>query len=448
MPGTASYVFAHAAGATGLPLPRWLLAWLLASAVALGFVALRLGETGRTAPGPAAPAGAGPGATAGRPGRAARAGFVVARVLGLALFVTVFVIAAVGIDDPSSNVAPVAVLVVFYIGAQVASALVGDVYWALNPFDTLARLSPGPDRDERPSGTGGDSSDGPWWTAAALLGSFVWFVRCWPEQYPPGPRALAVYLAAYTVVVLAGAAVWGRAWIRRGEGFGALFGLLAYLAPVGRDPVTGRWRLRSPLRGLRLLRATPGLVAVAVVYLGGVGFDGLSGTAWWVDVVGARQGWGLRLVQTVGLMWSVAVVAAVYLGACRMIARMAGQDPAPVALRFGAVLVPIGLAWTFVHDLVVFIVDWQNFVALASDPLGRGWDLFGTIANPIVYEPLTPAQVGTIQLAALVAACSAAAATAHRQAFSDLRPRSALRATIPLAGMIALAGAGAVGLLL
>ncbi|MGQ0617132.1 MAG: hypothetical protein ACT4PW_09075 [Acidimicrobiia bacterium] len=447
MPGTATDVFAHAAGATGLPLPRWLLAWLLASVVVLGFVALRLGETGRRAPGPAVPS-VGTAAAAARPSRTARAGFVAVRALGLALFVTVFLIAAVGIDDPSSNVAPVAVLVVFYIGTQVASALVGDIYWALNPFDTLARLSPSPGRDDRAPGTDDDGSDGPWWTAPALLGSYVWFVRCWPEQYPPGPRALAVYLAAYTMVVLAGAAVWGRGWIRRGEGFGALFGLLAHLAPVGRDPVTGRWRLRSPLSGLRRLRATQGLVAVAVVYLGGVGFDGLSGTSWWVDVVGARQGWELRLVQTVGLMWSVAVVAAVYLGACRLIAGMAGHDPAPVVLRFGAVLVPIGLVWTFVHELVVFIVDWQNFVALASDPLGRGWDLFGTIANPIVYEPLTPAHVGAIQLVALVTACSAAVTMAHRQAFSDLRPRSAVRATIPLAGMIALAGAGAVGLLL
>ena len=95
----------------------------------------------------------------------------------------------------------------------------------------------------------------------------------------------------YTVAVLVGAWWWGKAWVRRGEGFGALFGTLAQL-----------FRRRDPGVG-------PGLAPLLIAYLGGIVFDALSQTSWWIDVLGTSRGWTERAINTVGFAWSIGLVA-------------------------------------------------------------------------------------------------------------------------------------------
>ena len=168
--------------------------------------------------------------------------------------------------------------------------------------------------------TATDDVEAPPWTAAALLLSFIWFVFAYPEFYPPTPHEVAVFLALYTAAVLAGAAYWGRSWVRHGEGFGALYGAIAQLG-----------RTREPGAG-------PGLAPLLMVYLGGTLFDGISQTNWWIDVLGTSRGWTERAINTVGLAWSVAIVAVAYLAATRD--RRGHRDPRSgrhgQALRAGA----------------------------------------------------------------------------------------------------------------
>ena len=433
-----THVLAHGFGGTnGLPLPRWLLAYLVGFAIALTFLVLRVVRT--RPPVPTDPPSGGDG---DRPVDLADRLFVVTRAVGLALFVGTLVAAAVGVDDSGANIATVTVIVLFFLGLQLVSALFGDVYWALHPFDTMAVAVFGRDPD-------GGELEAPWWTGGALLAAFVWFVFAYPEFYPPRPHEVAVFLALYTIAVLAGAARWGRAWVRHGEAFGGLFALLAGLSPIGWDGERRRLVLRAPVVGVE----APGLrtranVALLVVYLGGIGFDGLSQTTWWIHVLGTSRGWEERAVNTAGLAWCIAVVAAVYALASWASGRLSGFAPATALVRYALVLAPVGLGWSLAHYLSATLIDVQNFYALASDPLGRGWDLFGTASYLVDYRPLTVNETGWVQTVLLIAGSLGGALVVHDIAFTTTRGRAAVRATYPLAAALVVASVGAFFLLL
>ena len=401
-------ILAHGFGGTnGLPLPKWLVAYGIGFAVLIVFVVLRI-----TRPRPTAIAR--PSTDEPVRGRA----FAITRAFGLIAYVALFVAAAFGKNDAGSNISPVTLIVIFYLGWQIISVVAGDVFWWFNPFDTIARALP----HEEDAREGPD----PHWTAAVLLFAFLWFVFAYPEFYPPRPHEIAGFLTMYTVAVVLGAYRWGRAWVRDGEGFSALFGLL----------------------GRRRLKPTTGTVALLCVYLGSILFDAVSQTNWWVDVLGTSRGWSARMINTVGLVWAVVAVAVVYVIATRIAARITSQPAGTVTARFALAMVPLGFVWSFVHYLSPFLADLQNFYALASDPLGRGWDLFGTIDYIVDYRWLTPAQTGWIQTLVLLAGCVASVFVVQRVAYTSFRGQAAVRATYPLGAAIVVGAVAAVLLLL
>jgi hypothetical protein len=344
--------------------------------------------------------------------------------------VSTFVAGAFGVNDSGANIATVTVIVLFFLGMQVVSVAFGDVFWWFNPFDALASLFFRNDREDGEHGEDDDDLLAPSWTAAAFLASFIWFVFAYPEFYPPTPHEVAIFLAVYTAAVLAGAGYWGRSWVRRGEGFGALFGALAQLG-----------RRRAP-------GASRGLAALLIVYLGGILFDGMSQTTWWINVLGTSRGWTERAVNTVGFAWCIAIIAVAYLASTRVVAAITDNSPGDTARLLAPVMLAVGFAWSVAHYITAFLIDVQNFYALLSDPLGRGWDLFGTINSSINYQVLTTNQTGIVQSIVLAVGCIAGAVIAHDLAFANYRGRTAVRATYPLAALLIASSAGAIWLLL
>jgi hypothetical protein len=77
---------------------------------------------------------------------------------------------------------------------------------------------------------------------------------------------------------------------------------------------------------------------------------------------------------------------AVYHAICRLIAAVTGQARVAVptiAGRFVLSFVPISLAYHIAHYFSYLAIGGQYIIPRLSDPLGRGWDLFGTAA----YQP-------------------------------------------------------------
>jgi hypothetical protein len=281
-----------------------------------------------------------------------------------------------------------------------------------------------------------------------MVGSFVWLELAYFD--PSSPRALAVWLVGYSVAALAGAVLWGRGWLRRGEGFAALFHLLGALAPLHRDDETGRLRIRWPLTGLARVAPQRGLDALILTVLGSTTFDGFTRLDWWTrDVVGSRTGWERSAIYTVGLAFVIAVVALVWNGATRLSARITGDDPGEVADAYLPSLVPIVIAYAIAHYFSLFVYETYDVVALASDPFGRGWDLFGTIDVEINYQLLSTTTIAWVQAAAIVIGHVSGVVAAHDRAVERHRaPKLAGRSQWPLVGAMVLYTVGGLGLLL
>jgi hypothetical protein len=181
------------------------------------------------------------------------------------------------------------------------------------------------------------------------------------------------------------------------------------------------------------------------VWAGSTLFEAIVATTIWIDVSGTRIGWSRTVVDSFGLLWSVALVAAVHLGATRLAVRAADDERASLALT--AVPVIVGLGWLVAHQLPDVVIHAQNAIVLVSDPLARGWDLFGTIDEPVRYDLISPTTEGRIQLALLALTHVGAVLLAVRE-LRDLVGRTrALRAVWFVGGEVAVAAATGVLLL-
>ena len=417
-------------GRLDLPVPLWQLAWAASFAVAASFVALGMfWNTPRF--------------------RAAAAGRQLPRPFQLGCWIQARLVGAVGLlalgvllyaglagnTNPSVNIAPVAVYIVFWVGLQAVSALVGDVWSHMNPFSTLAdgsarlwsRLSGRPDSDAD-RGAGNE-----WWAVAAVF-VFLWLELAFHDS--TNIRLLGAYLAAYTVTLLVGAAVFGRGWLRDAEGFGVLFSKLAAMAPLHRDG--GALRLRAPLAGLGVLPIKRGSAAFILVVLGSTTFDGFSRSSMWLDVAAARTGWELTAVNTVGLVFVIFAVFVLYRAAIAAMAAITGDDERELADAFAPSLIPIAAAYTIAHYFSYLLLEGQQIIAHLSDPFGRGWDLFGTATYLVDYTAISTATIAWTQTAAIAVGHVLAVAVAHDRAVERWPRQMAMRSQYPmLAVMIA-----------
>jgi hypothetical protein len=227
-----------------------------------------------------------------------------------------------------------------------------------------------------------------------------------------------------------------RAWLENGEAFHVYFGLLARISPfaVREDGGTRRVVVRPPLSGLAAGDPRPGTVAFVAVMLGSVAFDGLSRATWWQDrlfelearyVVSspttadfAHLGFNL-----VGLLVAVAAIGVLYALAV-VVARAIGQGDRALAGAFVGSLVPIALAYAVAHYFTLLVDAGQDAVYLASDPFGRGWDLFGTADFRPAENVFSPNTIWYVQVGVLVAGHVLGLVLAHDRAvalFSSAR---------------------------
>ena len=87
-------------------------------------------------------------------------------------------------------------------------------------------------------------------------------------------------------------------------------------------------------------------------------------------------------------------------------------------------LVPIAFVYVVAHYLTFLVFEGQAIVYLVSDPLGEGWDLFGTATASIDYGVLSQNDAWYLQVGFVIAGHVAGLVLAHDRAlslFSDSR---------------------------
>lgn len=420
----------HGVGArSDLPLPLSFFAWAAVAMLVVSFAALSaLWVTPRLA---RLSEGRDLGDGAARGGRVLVA---VGAVAGVVLFVVTLVAAMTGSDSPSVNPSGLVIYVWLWVGMQFASALFGDVYRTINPLRRLARLA-----GRLAPATAAPPPRLAAWPAAALLTGFHWLELT--HHAPADPTILVAAICFYAAVVVLPCAVWGPVWQESSDGLALWFSTIAALAPLERREA--RIRVRPPGSGLGALRLDWSRVAVVIVVISGTAFDGMTRTDFWRDVLDTKVGWSATGVNTIGLVWSAAIVTAIYVGASRWSARQLGPDTRlerDLALVFAPSLVPIGFAYSIAHYFSLFVFEGQTTYVRLADPFDQGWNLLGTASWNTNYLLVSATVVALVQAISIIAGHLAATVVAHDLALSEFGdPDRALRSQYPiLAAMIGL----------
>lgn len=403
----AALLFPGAAAAHGivgradLPIPSWLFAWAAAVVIVISFLAMfrlrgrRLGRLPRrellSVP---------------------RAFDRLCGALGVGLFAVVVYAGLRGEQNFTSNLAPTAVYVVFWVGIPIASAFVGDLWRPFNPWRAVARggraamrslgHEPRPLLGTYPERLGR-------YPAALVLVAFAWLELVYPSK--DDPRLLAILALAYGATQLAGMAAYGiERWTARADGFSVYFSMIASLAPL--DWRKRRLSLRLPLLGARELEVVPGTAAVLFALIGSTSFDGFSNGDIWYSVGPDLQAFfshfGLgpigayECAGTVGLAFWVGLVAAIYRVGLLGMARATGRSPAELSGEFIHTLVPIAFGYMLAHYFSLLVLQGQAIGYLVSDPLGHGSNLFGTAEWLVNYNLISFAAIWYVQILAIV----------------------------------------------
>jgi hypothetical protein len=309
------------------------------------------------------------------------------------LFLAMLVLAGIfGSRDPVENPLPLFIWTVWWVGFTLLQAVVGPLWQWLNPWSgPLAVL-------RRITGIGVGNGflrlPGRVGYGIAILQffAFAWYELI--DLAPSDPFRLAVAVIGYWLLNLAGMIAFGeRDWSARAEPFGIFFGLVGGMSPFGRRQRDGHVRVGLVWPGRMLLDRT-GMPVSGVLFvllaLASVSFDGFSRTFVWLSSIGINPlefpgRSAVTVAGTAGLIGAFALLSVVFFaavaGGCALIGRRGETLQAAGRLIYS--IVPISIAFHFAHYFTSLLTDGQSVRIVASDPFGRGWNLFGT-ANDYV----------------------------------------------------------------
>lgn len=370
---------------------------------------------------------------------------IIARVLGLVLFIATIIAGLYGTRSPEANLAPTLVWIIWWVGLSLMVACVGNLWPAFDPWRTLFDLV---DALARRCGRANGIALG-WryppalgaWPAAILLLLFSWFEVIYLKSSIPSH--IATVGIAWTAVTLAGMIAFGRAsWQQHADVFAVYFKTLGRFAPAAGEAGGRGIVLRSWGRALTDTDALPaGMVGFVIAMLSTVLFDGLlGGQLWWYTqralVAGFPQ-WADDngyFTGSIGVFGTWLLFLTAYLVVCEITRRLAGgRSVGAIARMFVLCLTPIAVAYLVAHNFANLLIQGQLLIPLLSNPLGRKWDLFGTAG----YEPdigIIDARITWyVAISAIVIGHVISVWLAHRVALREFRsPRQAVIASMPL----------------
>ena len=320
------------------------------------------------------------------------------------------------------------VFVWMWVGLVPISLLLGQFWRATNPLRTIhrglsavARVDPEQGLFTLPARIGV-------WPAAAGLFGFGWLELVQPDRTTLA--VLRLWALAWLVILILGAIVFGQRWIGAADPFEVYASTLAQMSIFRR--VGDQMKLVNPLAGLNAWHAPPGATAVVAALLGSTAFDSFTNTTWWIQTVQDSTApatlWG-----TGGLLTMIIIVFVSFsLGAAWM--GRYGNRPATAypRLMVGSLL-PIVLGYVVAHYATLLIVEGQRTAISFSDPLGRGWNVFGSAemgVNSAIFNH--PTAIAMVQACAIVGGHVFGIICAHEKAVALLPPERAVRGQLPL----------------
>lgn len=336
----------------------------------------------------------------------------------------------VGSNDSHRNINMTLFWIVFVLGGAYSAMLLGNWYVHQHPWRFLLPKNwKGFFRYPRKLGH---------WPAFAqlvLLLVIELFVHTTPKK-------LALMLLAYGAINWLAMLLWGtRHWLQRGELFNVLFKLFATCAPLHRGKNADgkwRWKISIPFAALQRQRYRhPAQSMIVLFLLSSTAYDGLRETqvyfnVFWHDPFGILTAafgdhplkiypqvrpwfvaWEFTLLFLSPLFYLALLSIFVALG--RLLSR-SKQGLWQTVQAFMPSLVPIAVVYHLTHYYTLLFSQGLKIRGLISDPLGWGWNLFGTaITGRLPWLP-DMAGIWTSQVVLILIGHVAAVWLAHQQA--------------------------------
>ncbi len=404
-------------GRADLPIPVWLFSWTAAIVLVVSFVALStLWRTPQLQ----------------QPHRRRLCALPqpvewLACAIGLGLFALVLYSGFAGAQVPNANFTVTFIYVIFWVGVPVASVLFGDVFRALSPWRSSARvLRALLRRGSRKPPLRYPAWLGMWPAVAVIIG-FAWLELVYVPADRERPSTLAALSLGYFLVMVAGMALFGvEEWSTQADGFGAYFNLLSRLSALVRGEDRALYSRRL-LSGVTDLPIRAGTVTLICALIGTTTFDGFSNGGIWRNNepnlqslfadLGFAQTPSIELAYSLGLVLCVLLVVGVYrIGIVGVASVSDRYDRGELTRAFAHSLVPISFAYVLAHYFSLLLWQSQAMVYLISDPLGNGANIFGTSSYEIDYHVISYAAIWYVQVVALVGGHVGGLALAHDRA--------------------------------
>jgi hypothetical protein len=285
-------------------------------------------------------------------------------VVGVVGLFGVFVVGLLGPQRGTTNAAVLLVWVGWWAGFTMSAYLVGSVWPAINPWQTVAELAPSFDRPY-------PERFGAWPSVAGLLG-LIWIEVVSPVA--DEPRVLAAVVAGYTVVTLAGALVYGsKTWFGMVDPIARVFRYYGRLAPLARED--GDIRFRLPGTALSETRLIDGFgeVGFVIALVWATTYDGFVATPAWESLATPFVAVGVPplVLYLLVLMGGYLAFVGVYLLGTYYSRQLAGTylSTATLARRFAPPLLAIAAGYHLAHYLGYFLTLAPSLVATWTTPL-------------------------------------------------------------------------------
>lgn len=356
--------FAHAFGQLyNLPVPFWLYLYGAAAAIVASFLVIGFFLSKKTS------SSQYPTRTINLPVLTNPVLINLLKVITLILFVATLLSGFIGSNNPRLNFNMTFFWIIFTLGFAYFVAIFGNLWEVVNPWKVFnfKGVFTYPKK-------------------LAYYPAFVfYFLFIWIELFgETSPKSLSSILLGYSALNLIGVFLWGKGpWFKYCEFFSVFFKILGKIAPF--EHRENKLYLRPPLVGL--LKEKPehfSLLLFILFMLSSTAFDGFKSTAHWlklVEAVGADRSYlTLKVADTLGLALSPFLFLYIYL-ALICATQLVTKSKATIrerSLDFAFSLVPIAFVYNIAHYYSLILTEGQNAVKFVSDPLGLGWNLFGT----------------------------------------------------------------------
>ena len=405
----------------------------------------------------------------------------IVKLVSVGVFLLIIISGLTGTSKPTETILPTFICIIWWVGMGYVSALIGNVWFFINPWRILyeyAEFFFGNRSDRLTGGLLEYPKQIGIWPAVFLLFLFSWLENVYIGSVIP--YQLAILIVLYSAITWIGMVLFGKhTWLRSGEVFTVLFTLFSKFSftevrvtdnqtcslcgfdcnPSGSlcvdcyecyDNAMDHQReinVRPCAAGLFIRhRIDFSIVTFVLTALATVTFDGLQETSVWSSFQNIvhrsfiRSGTGFSdIIDTISVILVPLVFTLVYLGFSYSIKLLLREKVIvlDVAKTFVFSLVPIALAYNMAHFMSLLVVQGQLIVPLASDPLGVGWDLLGSSDYRINVNVMNVRFIWFMSVAAIVIGHVISVYVAHVIAVQTfMRHSTALRSQYPMMALM------------